>query len=83
MTTARDRATGSATEAGGRGRVRALTTRESGRRRAASAARLEQLAGEPHRRYNPLLDEWVLVSTERTRRPWQGRREQPPGGGEA
>ena len=49
----------------------------------ASAARLESLAGEPHRRYNPLLDEWVLVSTERTRRPWQGHREQPPGGGEA
>jgi UDPglucose--hexose-1-phosphate uridylyltransferase len=50
---------------------------------SASAETLEQLAGEPHRRYNPLLDEWVLVSTERTRRPWQGRREQPPGGGEA
>ncbi len=26
----------------------------------------------PHRRYNPLTDEWVLVSAERTRRPWQG-----------
>jgi UDPglucose--hexose-1-phosphate uridylyltransferase len=50
---------------------------------AASPTRLESLAGEPHRRYNPLLDEWVLVSTERTRRPWQGHREQPPGGGDA
>ncbi|MBI3745145.1 MAG: galactose-1-phosphate uridylyltransferase, partial [Chloroflexi bacterium] len=30
---------------------------------------------EPHRRYNPLLDEWILVSAGRTRRPWQGRRE--------
>ncbi len=30
---------------------------------------------EPHRRYNPLTDEWVLVSAERTRRPWLGRRE--------
>lgn len=29
----------------------------------------------PHRRYNPLLDEWVLVSEGRTRRPWLGRRE--------
>ena len=31
----------------------------------------------PHRRYNPLLDEWVLVSPHRTRRPWQGSRERP------
>jgi UDPglucose--hexose-1-phosphate uridylyltransferase len=30
---------------------------------------------QPHRRHNPLLDEWVLVSAERTRRPWQGREE--------
>ena len=29
----------------------------------------------PHRRYNPLLDEWVLVSPHRARRPWQGSRE--------
>jgi UDPglucose--hexose-1-phosphate uridylyltransferase len=27
----------------------------------------------PHRRYNPLADEWILVSAERTQRPWQGR----------
>ncbi len=26
----------------------------------------------PHRRYNPLLREWVLVSPHRTQRPWQG-----------
>jgi len=26
-----------------------------------------------HRRYNPLLDEWVLVSPHRLSRPWQGQ----------
>lgn len=30
----------------------------------------------PHRRYNPLLDEWVLVSPHRTKRPWQGQKEE-------
>ena len=27
----------------------------------------------PHRRYDPLSDQWVLVSPQRTMRPWQGR----------
>ncbi len=31
----------------------------------------------PHRRYDPLLDRWVLVSPHRTRRPWQGQTERP------
>lgn len=26
----------------------------------------------PHRRYNPLTDEWILVSPQRLSRPWQG-----------
>jgi UDPglucose--hexose-1-phosphate uridylyltransferase len=26
-----------------------------------------------HRRYNPLKEEWVLVSPHRTKRPWQGK----------
>lgn len=29
----------------------------------------------PHRRYNPLLDEWILVSPQRSDRPWQGQTE--------
>ena len=32
----------------------------------------------PHRRYNPLLDEWVLVSPHRSKRPWQGQKETLP-----
>ena len=36
---------------------------------------LEPLATEPHRRYNPLIDEWVLVSAGRGRRPWLGAEE--------
>ena len=39
---------------------------------------LARLAGEPHRRYNPLIDEWVLVSAGRTRRPWLGAEEPEP-----
>jgi UDPglucose--hexose-1-phosphate uridylyltransferase len=31
----------------------------------------------PHRRFNPLLDEWVLVSPQRLARPWLGRVEPP------
>ena len=31
----------------------------------------------PHRRFNPLIQEWVLVSPHRAKRPWQGQEEAP------
>jgi galactose-1-phosphate uridylyltransferase (family 1) len=31
----------------------------------------------PHTRYNPLKDQWVLVSPHRMKRPWQGQVEKP------
>ncbi|MFA7273801.1 MAG: UDP-glucose--hexose-1-phosphate uridylyltransferase [Crocinitomicaceae bacterium] len=31
----------------------------------------------PHRRYNPLLKEWILVSPHRAKRPWDGQQEKP------
>jgi UDPglucose--hexose-1-phosphate uridylyltransferase len=36
------------------------------------------MSDEPHQRYNPLRDEWVIVSPQRNDRPWQGKVETPP-----
>ncbi len=47
----------------------------SAEHRPTHVAMPEALAHDPHRRYNPLLDEWVLVSAGRTRRPWLGAEE--------
>lgn len=37
-----------------------------------------RLLMEPHRRYDPLADQWILVSAHRTERPWQGGLEATP-----
>jgi UDPglucose--hexose-1-phosphate uridylyltransferase len=34
---------------------------------------MAEMPRSPHRRYNPLLDEWVLCSPHRLERPWQGQ----------
>ena len=37
-----------------------------------------KLTEDPHRRLNPLTNEWVLVSPHRAGRPWQGQLEKVP-----
>lgn len=35
----------------------------------------QNIYNQPHRRYNILTGEWILVSPHRTKRPWQGKTE--------
>jgi UDPglucose--hexose-1-phosphate uridylyltransferase len=39
---------------------------------------IEVLNRAPHRRLNPLTGDWVVVSPQRTERPWQGQVEKSP-----
>lgn len=32
---------------------------------------------QPHRRFNPLKNQWILVSPHRAKRPWQGQQDMP------
>ena len=35
------------------------------------------LSEQPHRRFNPLKNQWILVSPHRAQRPWQEQHDTP------
>jgi UDPglucose--hexose-1-phosphate uridylyltransferase len=46
--------------------------------RLKAIIKMAYISDYPHRRLNLLTGEWVLVSPQRTRRPWLGQVEKPP-----
>src|ERR1700736_6147411 len=49
-----------------------------GRRDARASMNRIPSTTSPHRRFNPLTQEWVLVAPDRTQRPWEGQLESIP-----
>ncbi len=70
---ARDR---SQVQVGNRHHTRGVADR-GWRGRGRLAGRCVGMTDRPHRRFNPLRGEWVIVSAGRNARPWQGRIETP------
>src|SRR4029077_12956055 len=40
--------------------------------------RVVRMTTHPHRRFDPLRGEWIIVSPHRNDRPWQGQVDPPP-----
>jgi UDPglucose--hexose-1-phosphate uridylyltransferase len=55
-----------------------LTLRQPARFPTTDEGRMTAMLDFPHRRFNPLTCEWLLVSPHRARRPWLGQVEKAP-----
>jgi UDPglucose--hexose-1-phosphate uridylyltransferase len=54
--------------------MKAITPRRIAREKGTTMTDFNPV-DHPHRRYNPLTGQWVLVSPHRAKRPWQGQQE--------